>query len=66
MERITTKMLLIAIALGLWASVATNLYYLPRPIRAAGTDPDVALQIGIVAGDLQDLVKGVCRNDKLC
>jgi hypothetical protein len=65
-ERITTKMLLAAIALGLWGNVATSLYYMPRLIRAVGYDTEVGLNIGVVSEVLQDLVNGTCKNDKLC
>jgi hypothetical protein len=63
----TTKLLLTAIALGLWTNAVIEL------VRPAGAQSDASLsslvrEISSVAHDFHSLVNGIgdCRNQKLC
>jgi hypothetical protein len=54
----TTKLVLAAIALGLWA----NVFVSAIPAARADVEDD----IGRMANDIRGLVNGICLNPKLC
>jgi len=67
----TTKLLLLAIALGLWANVATR-WIQPVPLRAQATSEAVLeikqLHVDLlgIGADLVGIAGGTCLNPKIC
>lgn len=59
----TTKRLLAAIALGLWANVAST--WLTAPVAAQAGDYEQML-LQKIANRISDLADGMCLNKKLC
>jgi hypothetical protein len=67
----TTKVLLLLIALGLWADVAERLL---RPAHAAAQDfstmerylRNIESKVGDIESDVDDIEDGTCKNKKLC
>jgi hypothetical protein len=64
----TTKLLLAAIALGLWANLALPL--LPTAARArassSGDMSNMASSLAEMQGDLDSIAMGTCRNGMIC
>jgi hypothetical protein len=59
----TTKRLLAAIALGLWANVAST--WMTAPVSAQSRSYDDML-LQKIANRISDLADGMCLNKKLC
>jgi hypothetical protein len=59
------KLLLAAIALGLWANVWVTQV---RPTQAQSSDPltDLSHTLSFIQTELQKLVDGTCSNRKIC
>jgi hypothetical protein len=60
----TTKIILVVIALGLWANVAIPLMK-PVPVRAFD-DNDIGRLVRSMEGDLSRIQRGTCANGKIC
>jgi hypothetical protein len=62
----TTKILLAAIAIGLWANVALPLF---RPTAALAQSDElttIARSVSLLARDLDRIARGLCQNTRLC
>lgn len=59
-----TKALLLAIAIGLWASVATQ-WLRPQALRAQDT-ADIERYVRKISADVSGIATGVCTNSKIC
>lgn len=59
----TTKALLLAIALGLWANVALDWV---RPVAVQASGSSQADQLRGIAFDLSNIANGTCVNQKIC
>jgi len=58
-----TKIILLAIALGLWANVSTLLL---RPATAIAQDGEVLRYIRADVASLERIARGTCPNPKIC
>jgi hypothetical protein len=61
----TTKLLLLAIAIGLWLNAAAS-FLRPVTVRAAADLDDIGRQLSSMASDLGRIQRGACTNDKIC
>ncbi len=52
-----TKLLLLAIALGLWANFAASFFH-PQPVKAFDLDD--------LTSDVHKIARGTCSNAKIC
>ena len=61
----TTKALLLAIAIGLWANVASQWL---RPVTAHAQSETTLrnITLGNIENDLHRIYKGTCLNSKIC
>ena len=60
----TTKLLLLLIALGLWANALVPVF---RPITAKAFDiDDIQRFVGSMESDLGSIARGTCTNGKIC
>jgi hypothetical protein len=60
----TTKIILIVIALGLWANIAVPLLK-PDPVKAFDVD-DIERLVKSLENDLGRIQRGTCSNGKIC
>jgi hypothetical protein len=60
----TSKILLLLIALGLWANVAVPLFR-PASVKAEDLD-DIGKVMNSMAKDLHGIHNGICLNSKIC
>ena len=59
-----TKALLLAIAIGFWANVATQ-WLRPKTLQAQDT-AEIERYVRNIASDVGTIARGVCVNDKIC
>jgi hypothetical protein len=61
-----TKVLLLAIAIGLWANVATQ-WLRPKALLAQNVALDrIDINVGRIASDVGAISTGLCLNRKIC
>ena len=63
----TTKLLLLAIALGLWANALIPLHNAP-PVKADDSSKlsDIASHLSDIRDDVHKIARGSCSNNKIC
>lgn len=64
MRHRSDRVLLIAIAVGLWANVALGVLT-PMPLNAQGSG-DTERYLSQIAKDVRNISNGVCLNAKIC
>ena len=63
-DKTTTKLLLLAIILGLWANAVIPLF---RPTSASAQNlGDIYSKVSSMESDLRRIQRGTCTNDKFC
>jgi hypothetical protein len=60
----TAKALLLAVALGLWANVAT-LWIGPVPVFAQDNS-DIVRELRSIKSSVESITSGLCLNSKIC
>ena len=60
-----TKVLLLAIALGLWANVAVQ-FVLPRDLHAGTSLSQQDAYLSNIDANVQRISRGTCSNSKIC
>jgi hypothetical protein len=59
----STKILLLAIALGLWANALGPLF---RPTAVKAQNDDIVRQLKKIESNVDSIAGGICLNSKIC